>query len=106
MDYDDYLRHCINCGHSCGTNDVKYCAFKSIIHPTKLCDLTSCPKKKVQEKKTISVETRDLMIDFAAHCMNMKNDDWHHSIDVDIDFAKENISGFMESRYITVDIEQ
>ena len=60
---------------------------------------------KIPERKTISVETKDLMIDFAAHCMNMKNDDWNHSIDVDKDFAKEHISGFMESRYIT-NVEQ
>lgn len=62
MDYNDYLRNCLNCGHSCGIDDTKYCSFKSITHPTKLSDLSCCPKKKVTDP--LQNETKEQLIIF------------------------------------------
>ena len=45
MDYIDYLRFCMNCGHSSDVNDEKYCDFNyGVLHPQKFSELKTCPK--------------------------------------------------------------
>ena len=45
MNHDDYLRFCMNCGHSSDVNNEKYCDYNNgIFHPQKISELKTCPK--------------------------------------------------------------
>lgn len=54
------------------------------------------------EKKIITNETAELMIEFAAYLLDMKADDWRHDIDIDRQYARESIKWFLEIRDIVI----
>lgn len=51
MNKNDYLRLCMNCGHTLDNNNKKYCTYNSIINPVKLSQLKSCPKLQEECQK-------------------------------------------------------
>lgn len=53
--------------------------------------------------KEISKETAELMIQFAAWMMDMKNDDWRHKIEWDIESATKELPFYLKEHEMRVE---